>query len=123
MPNPDTGSADILAEIRRGECETVEFKEDVPEVKEKYLKTAVAFANGNGGSLVFGVKDRTWEIIGLPPDEIFQKMDSIANSIYDSTEPRIIPYIDVFTLEDKQIIVVTVNACSQKPCHLTWLHE
>ncbi|MBQ7282529.1 MAG: putative DNA binding domain-containing protein [Spirochaetales bacterium] len=118
LPDPDTGSADILAEIRRGECETVEFKEDVPEHKEKYLKTAVAFANGNGGSLVFGVKDRTWEIIGLPPDEIFQKMDSIANSIYDATEPRIIPYIDVFTLEDKQIIVVTVNACSQKPCHL-----
>ena len=118
LPDPDTGSADILAEIRRGECETVEFKEDVPEDKEKYLKTAVAFANGDGGSLVFGVKDRTWEVIGLPQDEIFQKMDSIANSIYDATEPRIIPYIDVFTLEDKQIIVVTVNACSQKPCHL-----
>lgn len=118
LPDPYTGTEDILAEIRRGECETVEFKEDVPEDKEKYLKTAVAFANGKGGSLVFGVKDGTWEIIGFNPDEIFQKMDSIANSIYDATEPRIIPYIDVFTVDGKQIIVVTVNSCSQKPCHL-----
>lgn len=118
LPDPNTGTEDILAEIRRGECETVEFKEDVPEDKEKYLKTAVAFANGKGGSLVFGVKDGTWEIIGFNPDELFQKMDSIANSIYDATEPRIIPYIDVFTVEGKPIIVVTVNPCSQKPCHL-----
>lgn len=118
LPDPDKGSSGILAEIRRGECETVEFKEDVPEDKEKYLKTAVAFANGNGGSLVFGVKDRTWEVVGLPSGDIFHKMDSIANSIYDATEPRIIPYIDVFTVEEKQIIVVTINACTQKPCHL-----
>ena len=118
LPDPDAGSAGILAEIRRGECETVEFKEDISEDKEKYLKTAVAFANGKGGKLVFGVKDRTWDVIGFTSDEIFQKMDSIANSLYDSTEPRIIPYIDIFTVEEKQIIVVTVNACSQKPCHL-----
>ena len=118
LPDPDSGSAGIIAEIRRGECETVEFKEDISEDKEKYLKTAVAFANGIGGKLVFGVRDRTWEVVGISHDEIFRKIDSIANSIYDATEPRIIPYIDVFTIDEKQIIVVTVNACAQKPCFL-----
>ena len=118
FPDPETGSAGILAEIRRGECETVEFKEDISGDKEKYLKTAVAFANGRGGKLVFGVRDKTWEVTGIAADEIFQKMDSIANSIYDATEPRIIPYIDVFTIAGKQIIVVSVNPCPQKPCHL-----
>ena len=114
----EENSKSVLAEIKKGECETVEFKEDISEDKEKYLKTAVAFANGKGGKLVFGVKDRTWEVVGIPHDEIFRKMDSIANSIYDATEPRIIPYIDVFTIEEKQVIVVTVKACSQKPCYL-----
>ena len=118
-PSWDSGETDpksILAEIRRGECETVEFKEDIPSDKDKYVKTAVAFANGRGGKLVFGVKDKTWEIIGFSSDEIFQKKDSIASSIYDSTEPHIVPYIDVVSVENKQIIVVTVNKCSSKPC-------
>lgn len=118
LPDYENNSASILAEIRKGECETVEFKEDIPSDKEKYVKTAVAFANGRGGKLVFGVRNRTWEVAGVPSEEIFQKLDSIASSIYDSTEPHIVPYIDVASVEGKQIIIVTINSCSSKPCFI-----
>ena len=37
---------------------TVEYKLEIPQEREKYLKSAVAFANGAGGRLIFGVKIR-----------------------------------------------------------------
>ena len=70
-----------FAELKKGEHETIEYKQDIPKDKDKYLKTAVAFANGAGGRLIFGVEDGTWNVLGFPDDEVFQKYDAIANSI------------------------------------------
>ena len=47
-----------IEEILHGENQYVEFKGTRPEAK-KYMKTIVAFANGKGGRLVFGVEDET----------------------------------------------------------------
>ena len=44
-----------IDELKKGEHETVEYKQDIPKDKDKYLKTAVAFANCAGGKLVFGI--------------------------------------------------------------------
>ena len=62
-----------LEELKKGEHVTVEYKLDIPQERDKYLKSAVAFANGAGGKLVFGVKNQTWDVIGFPDDELFQK--------------------------------------------------
>ena len=35
------------------------------------MKTVVAFANGRGGRIVFGVDDKTLNIVGMNPDTIF----------------------------------------------------
>ena len=43
-------------EIFAGESENVEFKSEIPAKSEKYMKTVVAFANGKGGKLIFGVE-------------------------------------------------------------------
>ena len=61
------------------EWESMKLKKDIPAEKEKFLKTAVAFANGNGGKLVFGVQATTWDVIGFPNEEMFVKMDAITN--------------------------------------------
>ena len=47
-----------------GESVNVEYKVEVPKKSENYMKTVVAFANGRGGRLVFGVDDKTLEIVG-----------------------------------------------------------
>jgi len=41
------------------------------------LKTIAAFANNKGGYLVFGVKDKTWEVLGLDAEKLktFQEFD------------------------------------------------
>ena len=42
-------------EILNGESKEVEYKERVPANSKRYTKTAVAYANGAGGLLIFGV--------------------------------------------------------------------
>ena len=52
-----------LNELLSGESATVEYKEGVPLDSLKYTKTVVAFANGCGGRLVFGVEDGTCKMM------------------------------------------------------------
>lgn len=59
------------------------------------FEEVVAFANGIGGKIIFGVEDKTGKIVGVDRESIFQTMDAITNAISDSCEPRIIPDVTV----------------------------
>ena len=107
-----------IEEIIRGESKKAEFKELPPKNTEKYTKTVVAYANTQGGKLVFGVVDETREVVGIDESILFQTMDSIANAISDSCEPQIVPEIEPYTVEGKTIIVVTVHPEPQRPYYL-----
>ena len=74
------------------------------------MKTVVAFANGRGGRIVFGVDGKTLNIVGMNPDTIFQTMDSITNAISDSCEHKIYPDVTLQSIDDKTIIVVEIFA-------------
>ena len=52
--------------LLQGESKNVEYKEMVPEDSQKYMKSVVAFANGDGGRIVFGVEDGTMQVVGIP---------------------------------------------------------
>lgn len=104
-----------IEEIKTGEKENVEYKIDVPSKSEKYMRTVVAYANSNGGQLVFGVENNTWEVIGFTKEEVFQKMDSITNAIFDSCEPKITPGVNLQEFEGRYIIIVDVPAGMQRP--------
>jgi len=105
-------------ELLKGESENVEFKVQRPADSSKYLKTVVAFANGKGGTLVFGIDDRSHDVVGIPKENIFREMDAITESISGSCEPAIIPDIYLQTIDDKSIIVVEVSAGRQRPYYL-----
>ena len=79
------------------------------------MKTVVAFANGFGGRLVFGVADGTREIVGVDEADVFKMMDAIANAISDSCEPAIVPDIMLQTIAGKTVIVVDVLPGGQRP--------
>ena len=55
-----------------GESKNIEYKVTVPDKSEKYMKTVVAFANGKGGKIVFGVDDKTLEIVGMNTENIYK---------------------------------------------------
>lgn len=80
-----------IDEILAGESKNMEFKIRRPEKSIKYMKSVVAFANGKGGKIVFGIDDKTREVIGVSEDCVFQEIDAITNAISDSCEPTIIP--------------------------------
>ena len=48
-----------------GESKNIEYKVIVPDKSEKYMKTVVAFSNGRGGKIVFGIDDKTLDIVGM----------------------------------------------------------
>lgn len=105
-------------EILSGESDVLEFKRDVPEQSVKYIKTVVAFANGKGGTLVFGVDDKTHKVVGIKKSEVFQKADSIADTIFNSCEPKIRPSINLQEIDKRCIIVVTVPFGLQQPYYV-----
>ena len=108
----------LVEKLSEGESKTVEYKESVPENSQKYMKTVVAFANGNGGKIVFGVKDKNYEITGIESENIFELMDSITNAVSDSCEPLIIPDITLQTINGKTVIVVEIAAGKQTPYYI-----
>ena len=107
-----------IEEILAGESKNVEFKEKLPDKSIKYMKSVVAFANGSGGRIIFGINDKTKEVTGFDKEEVFKTMDTIANAVSDSCEPAIIPDITLQTIDSKTIIVVEVSGGRQRPYYI-----
>ena len=101
-----------------GESKRVEYKVAVPESSEKYMKTVVAFANTQGGRLVFGVDDKTLDVVGMDEETIFQTMDALTNAISDSCEPRIVPNVTMQSVGGKTLIVVEILPGMMRPYYI-----
>lgn len=80
-----------IEEILAGESKNVEFKVQRPKDSSKYMKTVVAFSNGEGGRIVFGVDNSSREVVGIPKEIVFSEIDAITTAISDCCEPVVIP--------------------------------
>ena len=112
------GEVILKNKLFSGESINIEYKVEMPKKSEKYMKTVVAFANGRGGRIVFGVDDKTLNIVGMNPDTIFQTMDAITNAISDSCEPKIYPDVTLQSIDDKTIIVVEIHPGPMRPYYI-----
>lgn len=79
--------------VAGGEGPTTEFKASLPggddESKRKVMKTVAAFANGSGGSIVFGVTD-VGEAVGVAPADAGPKArDRLSGLIRDWVSPLV----------------------------------
>ena len=106
-----------------GESKNVEYKLTPPSRSINYTKTAVAFANGQGGCLVFGVEDQTLRVVGIAEDKVFTVMDSISDAIVNSCEPLIIPDITMHDVNGKTVIVAEIAPGLQRPYHIKSLGQ
>lgn len=102
---------------RMFENENLEFKEMVPEDFLKYTKTVVGFANGNGGLLVFGIRDSDHAVIGIPDDQLFVTIDRITNAISDSIEP--LPDFSVSIMQENNRNLIAVETRGVPVDHIT----
>ena len=104
----------ILEEIAQGEAYDLEFKLIPNKDRSKYLKTVVAFANGKGGRILFGVANNL-TVTGIANDKVYAEMDAIVNSISDACSPRIPVDAGIENIDGKSIIVVDVLAGARTP--------
>ena len=99
-----------IDEIKQGESDTLEFKREMPSKDSKLLKTIVAFSNGRGGRIVFGVDNRTLDIVGIEASKVFKFMDALANMISDAIYPQVNPRITFETRDDKTAVLADILA-------------
>ena len=107
-----------LKEILSGESKNLEFNVQRPKVSSKYMKAVAAFANGKGGRIIFGVDDKTHQVIGIPREIVFSEMDAITVAISESCEPLIVPDVYLQQIEDKAAIVVEISPSKQRPYYI-----
>ena len=89
------------------ETRQLEFKSDISNT---FLKTVSAFANYDGGQILFGVGD-TGEIIGLKDPA--ETCLAIENKINDSIRPQ--PQYELLVNEKDKTVTLTVEAGPAKP--------
>ena len=89
------------------ETRQLEFKSNISNA---FLKTVSAFANYDGGQILFGVGD-TGEIIGLKDPA--ETCLAIENKINDSIRPR--PQYELSVNEKDKTVTLTVEAGPAKP--------
>ena len=75
----------------------------------------IAFANTQGGYLLFGVDD-DGSIVGVESEKTEADLISLAGQQY--CDPPIEPHLDIVPFNDKDVIVATVDESDQKPHYL-----
>jgi ATP-dependent DNA helicase RecG len=97
------------------EGKTLEFKRDLSSPKN-LLKTLVAFANTAGGRAIIGVDDQTKQPMGVefPLDD----EERLCSLIADSISPRLVPNIEMVTVQDRTLLIVEVYLSNARPHYL-----
>ncbi|SFQ64377.1 helix-turn-helix domain-containing protein [Streptococcus equinus] len=96
-----------VEEILQGESKDLEFKEKLPEDSKKYMKTIVAFSNGDGGRLIIGVNDDR-EVVGVEQTAVFSMIDKITNATNDKL------IYNSFITNDINGCTLVANSCKKQ---------
>jgi Predicted transcriptional regulator containing an HTH domain and an uncharacterized domain shared with the ma mmalian protein Schlafen len=105
MLTPD----EILTLIASGESQTLEFKSSF---QKEVMETISAFANTSGGKIIIGVNDKG-EILGT--DAQRSNIPDMINSIKQNTSPSIIPDVDFYKVQNKNILIINAYEFPVKP--------
>jgi predicted HTH transcriptional regulator len=97
-----------------GETTRVQFKREFTSQKE-IAKEMIAFANSHGGIILFGVGDKTGELLGLSYEQIQQISRELANTAQEQVKPTIYVETEVVKVDDKHFLVCTVIEGKNKP--------
>jgi len=91
--------------LAQNEGKTLEFKACLAEPLP-FLKTLVAFANSAGGTIIFGVEDKTRRVLGV--DDPLDLEARLANLVSDGIRPKLAPDIEIHPWRRTNLLVVRV---------------
>jgi hypothetical protein len=127
--DPTWGQADVEIEvdplteievlISGGEGVSTEFKRQLPATDDRnsivnVMKTVAAFANGEGGTLLFGVDD-DGTVVGLGVHDARETVDRLTSLISDWVRPLVDFHPALADLDGKQVLLVRVNPGAEPP--------
>ncbi len=105
---------ELIDIIKSGENSRVEFKQEIIH-QDSLLQEIVAFANTEGGIIIFGIQDKTYQIIGLTKKQI----DDIDKKISNITNDLIRPFLQIITdttlIDNKHLLIISIPKGSNKP--------
>ena len=108
-------TAEELREIIAcGETSKVQFKLMFNTPKQ-IAEEMVAFANSKGGMIVFGVEDKTGQIVGLSYSEIQKLSNEVSTVVNDQVRPVIYLETEVVIVDGKRLLIAHVHEGSNKP--------
>jgi ATP-dependent DNA helicase RecG len=102
---------ELEALIAQGEGQQLEFKRSLAEL-ETAVRTLTAFANTEGGTVLFGVR-QSGEIVGVEASQTSK--EQLVNKVTSSTDPVLYPSVEFVKVNGKTVIVVTVAESENKP--------
>jgi ATP-dependent DNA helicase RecG len=109
----------ILFLLTKDENAKLDFKlklsTDTESFKKELAKDVSAIANSRGGRgfILFGIEDKTKAIIGIDKNEF--KEEKIQQIISTRIDPPVPVSVDIISLSDKDIGVITIYTTGQKP--------
>ncbi|MDK2798600.1 MAG: ATP-dependent helicase RecG [Clostridiales bacterium] len=105
--------------LRQEEGPKLDFKAELyistEGEKKELTKDVIAMANSPGGRgyIIFGIKDKTKEVMGIDPIQFSE--EQIQQIIYNRCDPPVPIRVDLLEYLEKQIAVLTVYKSNQKP--------
>jgi predicted HTH transcriptional regulator len=102
---------ELQALIAQGEGQQLEFKRSLAEL-ETAVCTLAAFANTEGGTVLFGVR-QSGEIVGVEASQTSK--EQLVNKATASTDPVLYPSVEFVKVNGRTVIVVTVAESENKP--------
>jgi hypothetical protein len=126
--DPAWGRSDVEVEIdplthaelliSGGESATTEFKRQLPSGRREDIKTAMktvaAFANANGGTILFGV-DNHGVVVGLQFDSARAAMDTVTNLVTDWVRPPVDFTTSIAEVDNKPVLLLEVKRGQDAP--------
>ena len=115
---PDEPRAALEALIASGEGPNLEFKREIPtstEAKRKVFKTVAAFANADGGTLVFGIDPDELTVPGIDTDNPTRLRDQIGDVLRAVVIPTPQYSTAVQDLDGKLLLVLTISPGQSPP--------
>ena len=101
--------------LRRHEGKTLEFKRDLSS-PNGLVRTAVAFANTSGGTILVGVEDGSRDVLGVA-DPLAEE-ERVASLIADRVSPQLVPDVELLRHRDRLVLAVRVHPSGRRPHYL-----
>ena len=107
-------SEEIKKIISQGETSKVQFKLRLDN-KDSIADEMIAMANSEGGIILFGIEDKSGNVIGLPYQEMQQIGNTIATLANDYVKPQIFVRTEAISIDEKNVFIVNIDEGIAKP--------